>query len=71
MSRPGLILAILVFAALCALVGYVLHGVSEDAENRPIEHSEKRSLRGRRIRAVIIGTLSFFPSFLPFSYPFH
>ncbi|MGD1023666.1 MAG: hypothetical protein ABR880_12845 [Candidatus Sulfotelmatobacter sp.] len=63
MSLPALILAVLVFAALCALVGYVLHGVSQDAKSRLIEDPEKLSLGRRRTRAVITGILFFFPAF--------
>jgi len=65
MSLPPLGLTVLVvFAVLCALVGCVLLRLSRDAGKPPIEHSEKRSLRRRRTRAVIIGILSFFPAFV-------
>jgi len=64
MSLPAFSLTVLVFAALCALVGYVLSRPCRDAGSRPIEDSEELFLGRRRTRAVIIGILSFFPAFL-------
>lgn len=63
MSFPVLTIAVLVFAALCALVGYVLHRNSREAESRPIEDSEKLSLGRMRTRAVLMGIVIFFAAF--------
>ena len=62
-SLPALSLAVLVFASLCAFVGYVLPRLSRNVGSRPIEDSEKLSLGRQRRRAVVTGILFFFPSF--------
>ena len=45
MSFPAFALAVLVFIALCAFLGYVLPRLSGDDGRRPIEDSDRLSFR--------------------------
>jgi len=63
MSFLVLILAVLVFAALCALVGYVLVRPSQTDGSPLSEELEKLSVGPRRTRALIGGIMFFFPAF--------
>jgi hypothetical protein len=69
MSFPAFTLAVLVFIALCAFLGYMLPRLSGDDGRRPIEDSARLSLGPQRTRAVIGGIVFFFPAFL-LSLPF-